>query len=483
MEIERTVQIITPDEKRAPAEPGKKVRRVAGYARVSTDKDEQFTSYASQIDYYTKYIGEREGWSLVKIYSDEGISGTSIKHRVGFRQMISDALDGKIDLIVTKSISRFARNTVDSLTTIRRLKDAGVECFFEKENIYTFDSKGEFLITILSSLAQEESRSLSENVTWGTRRRFADGKYCIHYSEFLGYRRGEDGAPEVDEAEASVVRRIFFMCLEGNSTYKIAKALTLDGVPTPMGKGVWSSSVVKSILTNERYVGDALLQKTYCTDFLTKKRKKNEGEIPQYYVKNGHPAIISRELFDEARAALASPPPRPAPKVRGFPYRLCCAVCGHLYTETVWHPGTTSERRVWRCGKKFTKGNCKTPYFTEAEMKNVFEIAERVLEDEVDLLFSLLPSLVTDERVICAYEAELSELSSFPIASSRAEEVEQAISRLRTTNEEVSTLLATRDPSHPLLRPENFIEYLSVASDRTVTVHLKFTDFTLSFSL
>ncbi|MBQ7671140.1 MAG: recombinase family protein [Clostridia bacterium] len=482
MEIERTVQVISPDEKKA-AEPKKKERRVAGYARVSTDKDEQFTSYASQIEYYTKYICDHEGWSLVKIYSDEGISGTSTKHRAGFRQMIADALDGKIDLIVTKSISRFARNTVDSLTTIRRLKEAGVECFFEKENIYTFDSKGEFLITILSSLAQEESRSLSENVTWGTRRRFADGKYYIHYSEFLGYRRGADGSPEIDPEEASVVRRIFYMCLEENSTYKIAKILTLDGVPTPMGKNVWSSSVVKSILTNERYIGDALLQKTYCTDFLTKKRKKNEGEIPQYYVKNGHPAIISRELFDKAREALASPPPRKAPCVSGFPYRLCCAVCGHLYTETVWHPGTASERRVWRCGKKFKCGNCKTPYFTGEEMKNIFEIAKREIESEDDLRFSLLPSLVTDEKVISAYEAELSELYSFPVLSSRTEELEQTIKSLRKTNEEVATLLTTQDRSHPLLRPENFIEYLSVAPDRTVTAHLKFTGITLTFSI
>lgn len=158
-------------------------RRTAGYARVSTDSDEQFTSYEAQIDYYTKFIQARDDWEFVKVYTDEGISATNTKHRDGFKQMVKDALDGKIDLIVTKSVSRFARNTVDSLTTVRKLKEHGTEIYFEKENIYTFDSKGELLITIMSSLAQEESRSISENVTWGQRKRFADGKVSMPYKQ------------------------------------------------------------------------------------------------------------------------------------------------------------------------------------------------------------------------------------------------------------------------------------------------------------
>ena len=173
-------------------------RRVAGYARVSTDSDEQFTSYEAQIDYYTQYIKNHADWEFVKVYTDEGITGTNTKHREGFNLMIEDALAGKIDLIVTKSVSRFARNTVDSLVTVRKLKEKGVEVFFEKENIYTLDSKGELLITIMSSLAQEESRSISENVTWGHRKRFADGKILIPYANFLGYRKGADGLPDVN---------------------------------------------------------------------------------------------------------------------------------------------------------------------------------------------------------------------------------------------------------------------------------------------
>lgn len=193
-------------------------RRAAGYAQVSTDSDEQYTSYEAQVDYYTQYIKSRSDWEFVSVYTDEGISGCSTKHREGFREMVTDALNGKIDLIVTKSVSRFARNTVDSLVTIRQLKEKGVEVYFEKENIYTFDGKGELLLTIMSSLAQEESRSISENVTWGQRKRFADGKVNLPYKHFLGYDRGENGEPVINEAEAEVVRLIYRLFLEGEDT-------------------------------------------------------------------------------------------------------------------------------------------------------------------------------------------------------------------------------------------------------------------------
>ena len=186
----------------------KKKRKVAAYARVSTDQEEQLTSYEAQVDYYTNYIKSRDDWEFVDVYTDEGISGTSTKHREGFNRMVKSALDGNIDLIITKSVSRFARNTVDSLTTIRKLKDIGCECYFEKENIWTFDGKGELLLTIMSSLAQEESRSISENVKWGHRKRFADGKVTVPFGHFLGYKRGEDGNLVIDEEQAVIVKRI-----------------------------------------------------------------------------------------------------------------------------------------------------------------------------------------------------------------------------------------------------------------------------------
>ena len=228
IKLPQTINLAT----RQPLEARRK-RRVAGYARVSTDSDEQFTSYEAQIDYYTQFIKMHPEWQFVKVYTDEGISGLNTKRREGFNSMIQDAMDGKIDLIVTKSVSRFARNTVDSLTTIRALKERGTEVYFEKENIWTFDSKGELLITIMSSLAQEESRSISENVTWGQRKRFADGKVSLPYKRFLGYERGPNGRPKIVPEQAELVRRIYDMFLAGMTAYSIARQLTQEGtIPT-----------------------------------------------------------------------------------------------------------------------------------------------------------------------------------------------------------------------------------------------------------
>ena len=256
--------------------------RVAAYARVSTDQEEQETSFEAQCDYYGSMIRNNPEWEYAGLYTDDGISATSTAHREGFNRLIADALDGKIDRIITKSVSRFARNTVDSLTTIRKLKEKGIGVTFEKENIDTLDSKGELMITIMSSLAQEESRSISENVTWGWRRRIADGKVSMAYSRFLGYDRGEDGTPVVNEKEAEIIRRIYGLFLNGQTPSSIADILTRQHVPTPGGKEQWAGSTVKSILTNEKYKGDALLQKTFTVDFLTKTARVNKGEVPQF---------------------------------------------------------------------------------------------------------------------------------------------------------------------------------------------------------
>ena len=264
-----------------------KKRRVAAYARVSTDNEEQLTSYEAQVDYYTNYIQGRDDWEFAGVYTDEGITGTNTKKREGFKSMVADALAGKIDLIITKSVSRFARNTVDSLTTIRSLKEHNVECYFEKENIWTFDGKGELLLTIMSSLAQEESRSISENCTWGQRKRFADGKVTVPFKRFLGYDMGPDHNLVVNPEQAKLVKRIYGMFLQGQSPFQIARTLTEEGIPSPGGKDHWNPSNIKSILTNEKYKGDALLQKSFTVDFLTKKKKANDlrdGADP-----DGHP--------------------------------------------------------------------------------------------------------------------------------------------------------------------------------------------------
>ena len=377
-------------------------RRVAGYARVSTDSDEQFTSYEAQIDYYTQYIRCNPEWEFVKVYADEGISGTSTKHRTGFNEMIDDAMSGKIDLIVTKSVSRFARNTVDGLVTIRKLKEKGVEVYFEKENIYTFDSKGELLLTIMSSLAQEESRSISENVTWGQRKRFADGKVNLPYKQFLGYRKGADGLPEIVPEEAAIVRRIYARFMEGLTPHTIAKELTTDGIPTPSGKTNWPTSTVESILQNEKYKGAALLQKCFTVDFLTKKKKLNEGEVPQYYVEHSHEPIITPEEFDKVQTELARRK-RISRQYSGksiFSLRIICGDCGSYFGSKVWNSTSKYRRVIWQCNSKF-KGErkCETPHLDEETIKAGFVVALNAIIDSKDSILEdcrLMQTTLTD---------------------------------------------------------------------------------------
>jgi len=344
---------------------------------VSTDNEEQQNSYAAQVDYYTRHIRSNPDWAFVEVYTDEGISATSTAKREGFQRMIADALEGKIDLILTKSVSRFARNTVDSLTFIRQLKEKGVFVYFEKENIDTGDAKGELLITIMSSLAQEESRSISENTTWGQRKRMADGKVSLPYKQFLGYEKGEDGLPKIVESEARIVRLIYKMYLNGNTVTAIARHLTARGVPTPSGKQNWSTTTILSILKNEKYKGDALLQKGYTVDYLTKKRKINRGEIPQYYVENSHPAIIAPEVFDLVQAEIQRH--RATGTARSgahcFSDMVVCGDCGAFYGSKVWHSTGKYKRTIWRCNGKYKGGGravCRTPHLTEAQLQQAF---------------------------------------------------------------------------------------------------------------
>ena len=375
-------------------------KRVAAYARVSTDEEEQLTSYEAQVDYYTRYIQANPDWELVEVYADEGISGTNTKKRKNFNRMIEDALAGKIDRIVTKSVSRFARNTVDTLTTIRKLKDKGVGVFFEKENIDTLDSKGELLITIMSSLAQEESRSISENVTWGWRKRIADGKVTVAYSHFLGYEKGEDGTMQIVEDEAKIVRQIYGMFLDGQTPSGIAARLTRQGIPSPAGKEKWQSSTVKSILTNEKYKGDALLQKTFTVDFLQKKKKANEGEVPQYYVENSHPAIVTEEVFDLVQHELRrrQQKGRHTSASSMFSNRIVCGECGAYYGSKVWHSTDAYRSRIWRCNRKYeTKGSpCPSPHLREAELQNAFlKAINQVIQKKEEIIEACSQALRT----------------------------------------------------------------------------------------
>lgn len=391
-----------------------KKRRVAGYARVSTDHEVQATSYESQMRYYSEYINGRDDWEFVKMYSDEGISGTNTKLRTGFKSMVEDALDGKIDLIITKSVSRFARNTVDSLTTVRQLKEVGVEIYFEKENIWTLDSKGELLITIMSSLAQEESRSISENVTWGLRKQFAEGKVHFPYTNVLGFKAGEDGAIVVDQDEAKTVRYIFQQALIGKSPYHIAKDLTEQVIPSPSGKSHWNATTIKRMLRNEKYKGDALLQKTYTTDFLTKKKNINRGELPQYYVENNHEAIVDRETFNAVQQVLENKGRKSSTTI--FSSKLVCGDCGHFFGSKVWHSTSKYRRVIYQCNEKY-KGisKCSTPHVTEEEVIQWFISAvNQVLDNRIEVIDNLYVLLsignleVIDEQIkVLETEAEV----------------------------------------------------------------------------
>ena len=328
---------------------------------------------------YTKYIKGREDWEFAGMYTDEGVTGTSTKKREGFTRMIKDALDGKIQLIITKSVSRFARNTVDCLTTIRKLKAAGVEVYFEKEGIWTLDSAGELLITVLSSISQEEARSISENTTWG------------HWKRFLGYDRGEDGNLVINLEQAKTVKLIYKLFLTGLSYKAICRELMARGIKSPAGKDNWNAGAVKSILTNEKMKGNALLQKQFNVDFLTKKHKKNEGEIPQYYVTGNHEAIIPPTTFDLVQAEIERREKfsRRYSGVSIFSSKIKCGECGSWYGAKVWHSNEKYRKKVYRCNHKYRYDKwCSTPAVTEEEIKKWF--------------LKALDSMLTEkEEVIC----------------------------------------------------------------------------------
>ena len=390
-------------------------RRAGAYARVSTDKDEQENSFQAQVDYYTRYIQEHPDWEFVEIYTDEGISGCNTKKRDGFKRMVADGLAGRFDLLITKSVSRFARNTVDSLTTVRKFKENGIEIFFEKEQIWTFDGKGELLITIMSSLAQEESRSISENVTWGQRKRFADGKVSMPYAQFLGYEKGEDGTPKVVEKEAEIVRLIFRLFIEGKTPSAIARLLMSHKIPSPAGKPTWQVATVRSILQNEKFKGDALLQKKFTVDFLTKKQKVNEGEVPQFYVEGSHPYIIEPDEFATVQAELArrNALGRPMRCNSPFSAKIVCGDCGGFYGSKVWGSRKDDKRYrrvIWQCNDKYKgKHKCTTPHVTEDEIKQKFLIAWNSISANLE---ALIADCKAAKTVLCdctAIDTELSE--------------------------------------------------------------------------
>lgn len=400
--------------------------KVAAYCRVSTDSDEQATSYEAQIEHYTNFIRNNEEWEFAEIFADDGISGTNTKKREEFNRMIEECMAGNIDMIITKSISRFARNTLDCLKYIRQLKEKNIPVFFEKENINTMDSKGEVLLTIMASLAQQESESLSKNVKLGLQFRYQNGEVQVNHNRFMGYTKDDEGHLIIEPTEAEIVKRIYLEYLQGGSLKQIGESLESDGILTAAGKAKWRPETIKKILKNEKYIGDALLQKTYTVDVLTKKRVKNNGIVPQYYVENSHEAIIPRDLYMQVqeemlrRTNLHSGANRKK-RVYSSKYALSsivyCPKCGDIYRRIAWN-NRGKRSFVWRCVTRVEHGpeRCDAPTVGETELQEaVIKAINMALGGKDDMLVALEQNIASvlaleDEGSMESIDVKLEEL-------------------------------------------------------------------------
>ena len=407
----------------------KRQLRVAAYCRVSTDDEEQLTSYEAQKNYYTDKIMTNKEWTMAGIFADEGITGTSARKRPEFLRMIRQCKQGKIDIVLTKSISRFARNTVDCLNYVRALKELGIAVIFEKENMNTLEIDSEILITMLGAFAQSESESISANVRWGIRQAMKEGKATIQYKYLYGYRKGDDSKPEIIPDQAEVVRKIYDLFLSGTPVRGIQEYLNANSVPNINGESKWARSAIDSILTNEKYCGDVLLQKTYIDDCINKKVKKNTGQLPMYLVQNHHEGIISRETFDAAQAELArrsagkSPSKKNAPTGRSrysskyaLSDRLYCGECGTRYQRCTWRNRDGSKRIVWRCVSRVDYGNkyCHdSPTLDEEPLhRAVLAAINSTVKDKNNIVYNLKAAMEKELAPAAGQQLSLSEIDN-----------------------------------------------------------------------
>ena len=372
MEQQKKIHVIAPTANVSEDVQNKyRQKRVAAYCRVSTQQEEQLNSYEVQTRYYTEKINSEPKWKLVKIFADKGITGTSTKHRDEFNKMIRMCKRGKIDMIITKSISRFARNTVDCLKYIRMLRELNIDVYFEEQGIHSIEKGSEFYITVYGSLAQSESENISANVRWGKEQCAKEGNVQFRYKNTLGYRKGEDGNPEIVPEEAETIQYIYHRFLAGDSYGTIKSALESKGVLSPGGNNTWSYSTIRSILTNERYKGDIIVNKTFVVDCISKQIKKNNGERTKYYIENNHPAIIDDNTFGKVQEEIARRNSKHKVKQKGTKTELgkysskyaltellVCGECGSPYRRCTW-TASGNKRIVWRCinrldyGKKY----------------------------------------------------------------------------------------------------------------------------------
>ena len=370
----KTVTLIEPKQSFIVDKERHKQKRVAAYCRVSTDKEEQVTSYTNQMKVYTEMINTNKEWGFAGLYADEGISGTKADKRPQFKKMIDDCYKGKIDYIITKSVSRFARNTVECLQYVRTLKGKGIGIYFEEQNIDTLKNDSELYLVIYAGFAQSESESISKNITWTFRKKFEEGKPVFQYKRMLGYKKGEDGMPEIVPEEAAVVERIFTMYLAGEPTHVIARKLRDENLHFENKTFTFSKPMIAGILQNEKYAGDCILQKTITVDPIDKVRKPNEGEAPMWLVENSHPAIISREMFHKvqeefSRRRTISPVSKKTSLTATGKYSkyalkdvLQCGECGSKYRRVTWSK-KGKKKVVWRCCSRLDYG---TKYCTDS---------------------------------------------------------------------------------------------------------------------
>lgn len=380
-------------------------QRVAPYCRVSTNKEDQINSYENQKKIYTERIAAEPKWTMVDIFADKGLSGTGTKKRKEFNRLMRYCKQGKVDMIITKSVSRFARNTLDCLKYIRMLKELGVDVYFEEQGIHSTQPGAEFYITIYGSIAQSESENMSANIIWGKAQSAKEGNVAFHYKTFLGYRKGADGKPEIDPEQAAVVRRIYERFLAGDSLATIADDLTADGIPTPAGKEKWHRERIASILTNERYKGDAIINKTFIVDCISKKVKVNNGERPKYYVENNHPAIIDPGTFGRVQEEMARRNGKRKVKQLGTKTEqgkysskyaltdlLICGECGTPYRRCTW-TNNGKKKVVWRCISRldYGKKHChNSPSVEESILQEaIMDAIMRTAKQNADVLRTL----------------------------------------------------------------------------------------------
>ncbi len=392
---------------------------MAAYCRVSTDQEEQLSSYENQVNYYTNFISNNPLYDFAGIYADEGISGTNTKKREEFNRMIADCRAGKIDMIITKSISRFARNTLDCLNFVRELKELGIGIIFEKENINTLDAKGEVLLTILSSLAQDESRSISENSTWGIRKRFEAGKHSISTKRFLGYDMDKNGKLVVNQKQKPIVVRIYQEFLDGKTPEYIKRTFERERVKNWDGGTTWGTTAINSMLHNEKYKGDALLQKSYTVDFLTKKRAKNNGEIQMYYVKDDHEAIIPTRIWecvqleDERRKNYTKEHGTHSyshnTEMNPFASKIICGECGMVFSRKGWVSKEGTIRKVWQCSERYkVKGviGCDNRHVDEETLIKAYIMAWNAIVKNRDDFMEQWKEQMKSDNLLEGYRAE-----------------------------------------------------------------------------